>query len=74
MDTKDFTALFTYTNVSECENTLQFAYAIRETLQQAEFQTDKRVKAAIVLKKLEKEILTAEQYWLDNGGASKMPF
>ena len=74
MDSKDFNALFTYNDISECENTLQLAYAIRETLQGAEFKTDKRVKAAIVLKKLDKEINAAEQYWLDNGGASKMPF
>lgn len=74
MDSKDFCALFTYNNISECENTLQLAYAIRETLQSAEFKTDKRVKAKIVLKKLNAEINAAEKYWLENGGEVNLPF
>jgi len=55
--------LFTYTNVQECENTLNLAYAIRDVLTSAQFKEDARVRAGIVLKSLNKEIDAAEKYW-----------
>jgi len=60
--------LFTYNNVQECENTLSLAYAIRDVLDSASFQNDKRVRAAVTLKQLDKEIAAAEAYWQANGG------
>lgn len=56
-------SLFTYNNVTECENTLNLAYAIREVITSAQFKEDARVRAGIVLKSLNKEIETAEAYW-----------
>ncbi len=71
MATNSLQSLFSYNNVKECENTLNLAYAIREVLQSANFQDDKRIQAALVRKNLEAEITAAEDYWLKNGGANQ---
>lgn len=59
----NLTTLFSYSNVKECENTLNLAYAIRDVLTSASFKEDKRVQASIVLKNLNEEIEAAERYW-----------
>lgn len=63
--------LFSYSNVQECENTLQLSYAIREVLTSASFQDDARIKASITIKQLDKEIAAAEAYWTANGGGNQ---
>ena len=69
--TTNLQPLFTYTNVNECENTLNLAYAIREVLCSASFQEDNRVRASLVLKSLNSEIKAAEKYWTTHGGGNQ---
>ncbi len=70
----NLTKLFTYNNVEECENTLSLAYAIKEVLTSASFQNDKRVRAAITMRELDREISAAEEYWTANGGGANLLF
>ncbi|MBQ9340010.1 MAG: hypothetical protein IJS13_06735 [Paludibacteraceae bacterium] len=70
----NLTKLFTYNSVKECENTLSLAYAIKEVLTSASFKDDKRVRAAITMRELDREIAAAEEYWTANGGGANLVF